>query len=144
MTNPLENMGAMLDPNSRDGFGLAAEYFGLILARQAKFSLKTFGPGRRTGSILDHITKEMAEVRADPTDTTEWTDIGILSFDGAWRHIAFADEDSPPPTDAMLDDIGLFLARLYLAKLMKNESRKWPDWRTASPDQAIEHDRSGE
>jgi hypothetical protein len=30
------------------------------------------------------------------------------------------------------------------AKLARNEKRTWPDWRTAEPGKAIEHDRSGE
>ena len=28
------------------------------------------------------------------------------------------------------------------AKQVKNEARTWPDWRTADPNKAIEHDRS--
>ncbi|MEI4273909.1 hypothetical protein TEK04_19485 [Klenkia sp. LSe6-5] len=27
---------------------------------------------------------------------------------------------------------------------LSNEARSWPDWRTADPSKAIEHDRSGE
>lgn len=96
------------------------------LARQAEWSGKTFGPGLRTDGVLDHIAKESNEVRADPTNLKEWVDIIILAFDGAWR------------TGAQPHEI---IAAIK-AKQSKNEARTWPDWRTADPDKAIEHDRS--
>ena len=34
------------------------------------------------------------------------------------------------------------IAAAIVAKQTKNELRKWPDWRTADPNKAIEHDRS--
>lgn len=98
------------------------------LARQAAFSLKTFGPGMRTAGVCDHIRKELKEIEADPSDLREWIDVVILALDGAWRC-----GGSP---EQIIDGI--------IAKQAKNEGRNWPDWRTADPNKAIEHDRSGE
>ena len=95
---------------------------------QREFSLRTFGPGPRTDGVLDHITKEIEEVRKDPTDLGEWVDLIILSFDGAQR--------LGGPVQDIIDAVH--------AKLSRNEKRTWPDWRTAEPGKAIEHDRSGE
>ncbi len=104
-------------------FSLAAH-----LQRQREWSDKTFGPGERTAGVLDHIRKELVEVAAAPTDTSEWIDVAILAFDGAMRAGATADQ----------------VVDVLVAKQDRNESRVWPDWRTMPKDQAIEHDRSGE
>jgi hypothetical protein len=98
------------------------------LAHQREWSTATFGPGQRTHGVLDHIRKELAEIEADPTDVTEWVDVIILAFDGAWR----AGWEPQQIIDAIK------------AKQARNEARTWPDWRTMSEDQAIEHDRSGD
>lgn len=98
------------------------------LHRQRAFSLKTFGPGERTAGVLDHIRKELAEVAADPGDVMEWIDLVILALDGAWR----AGHQPVAIVDALV------------AKQTRNEGRTWPDWRTADPSMAIEHDRTGE
>jgi hypothetical protein len=98
------------------------------IARQRAFSLATFGPGLRTTGVLDHITKEIEEVRADPTDLDEWVDLIILALDGAQR--------LGVEPQAIIDAV--------VSKQARNEKRTWPDWRTADPDKAIEHDRSGE
>ena len=95
------------------------------LTRQRSFSFHTFGPGRRTEGILDHLAKELEEVRANPTDLEEWIDIALLAMDGAWRAGHEPDE----------------IARGLLDKLRKNEIRTWPDWRTSDPDKALEHIR---
>jgi hypothetical protein len=95
------------------------------LARQIEWSGRTFGPGRRTLGITDHITRELDEIRAEPDDLGEWVDVVILAFDGAWRTGA-----SPSEIIAAVQ-----------AKQARNEARTWPDWRTADPDKAIEHDR---
>jgi hypothetical protein len=96
------------------------------LERQRDFSRKTFGPGQRTKGVIDHIRKELAEIEADPTDISEWVDVVILAFDGAWRA-------GWEPAD---------IVAAIVAKQAKNESRVWPDWRTADPEKAIEHDRT--
>ena len=98
------------------------------LNRQIEWSRRTFGPGHRTKGVLDHIRKELLEIEADPLDPKEWLDVVILALDGAWR------------TGASAEDILLFIRD----KQHRNESRTWPDWRTMSEEQAIEHDRTGE
>lgn len=96
------------------------------LERQRAWSLATFGPGDRLLGVLDHITRELDEIRADPADVGEWVDVIILAFDGAWR----AGWEPQQIIDAIV------------AKQARNEARTWPDWRTAAPDKAIEHDRT--
>lgn len=96
------------------------------LAHQREWSEATFGPGTRLHGVLDHIRKELTEIEADPADLGEWVDVIILAFDGAWR----AGWEPQEIIDAIL------------AKQFKNEGRTWPDWRTMSADEAIEHDRS--
>jgi len=98
------------------------------LIRQQDFSRETFGPGARTTGVLDHISKEIEEVRAHPDDLEEWADLVILAFDGALRSL----EQGTDP-QVILDTI--------INKQIKNESRVWPDWRTADPNKAIEHVR---
>lgn len=93
------------------------------LQRQRDFSCKTFGPGRRTLGIIEHIKKELREIAEDPLDISEWIDVAILALDGAWRHGA-----SP---EQIIDTL--------VGKQDKNENRDWPDWRTMTEDQAIEH-----
>lgn len=101
---------------------------GPYLERQWAWSKETFGPGLRTKGIIQHIGKELQEIEKDPHDLLEWVDVIILAMDGFWRH-------GGDPQD---------LIDLMQAKQDKNLARTWPDWRTFSQDQAIEHDRSGE
>lgn len=74
---------------------------------------------------MDHIRKELLEIEAEPEDLSEWCDIIILGFDGAYR--------AGHEPQAIIDAIK--------AKQAKNEARTWPDWRTAPGDKAIEHVR---
>jgi hypothetical protein len=96
------------------------------LHRQRQWSEKTFGPGARTRGVVDHIRKELREIEADPTDLSEWIDVVILALDGAWRAGGTPSE----------------IIAALVSKQTINEGRKWPDWRTADPNKAIEHDRS--
>lgn len=100
------------------------------LHRQREFSERTFGPGERLAGVVDHIRKELAEVEqaaADGAPTLpEWVDVIILALDGAWRSGATPQE----------------ISAAIAAKQARNESRKWPDWRSADPGKAIEHDRT--
>lgn len=91
--------------------------------RQRQFSAETFGPGERALGIVDHIRKELLEILAAPTDLMQWVDVILLGLDGAWR-AGFSPEQ-----------IAVGLAQ----KQTRNESRKWPDWRTAELGKAIEH-----
>lgn len=97
------------------------------LQRQIDWSSTTFGPGPRADGIVDHIRKELNEILDDPTDLFEWVDVMILALDGAWR-------DAGASPQEIIDAL--------IAKQTKNEGRVWPDWRTAEPGKAIEHDRS--
>ena len=96
-----------------------------IVRRQRAFSERTFGPGARTAGVTAHIRKELIEVEANPGDVSEWADLIILAIDGAWRagHSPEAIADAVP------------------TKIAINESRDWPDWRTADPNGPIEHKR---
>lgn len=96
------------------------------LYRQAAFSARTFGPGARTEGVCDHIRKELAEVVESGGSLAEWVDLVILALDGAWRSGATPEE----------------VAFAIVAKQSKNEARTWPDWRTADPGKAIEHQRA--
>lgn len=95
----------------------------LHLIRQRDWSYETFGPDARTKGVIDHIRKELVEIEAAPEDLEEWIDVVILALDGAWRA-----GHSPRAISEALS-----------AKQARNELRSWPDWRTASPDHAIEH-----
>lgn len=96
------------------------------LRRQADFSLRTFGPGMRLQGVLDHIRKELFEVEESGGALSEWVDVVLLALDGAWR---------AGNTPAQIADA-------IAAKQTKNQSRTWPDWRTAEPGKAIEHVRT--
>ena len=98
------------------------------IARQIVWSRATFGPGKRTGGLLDHLRKELKEVERAPDDLAEWADLIILALDGAWRH-----GSSPAEVCAALEH-----------KQAVNFARQWPDWRASSEDVAIEHVRSVE
>lgn len=102
--------------------------FAAHLSRQREFSERTFGPGRRTAGVVQHIRKELTEIEAQPEDISEWIDVAILALDGAWRH-GYSPEQI---IDALV------------AKQTKNEGRVWPDWRLMTEGQAIEHDRSAD
>jgi hypothetical protein len=93
------------------------------IAHQREWSTETFGPDYH--GVIDHIRKELAEVEESDGDLSEWVDVIILAFDGAWRSGAAPQE--------IIDAIK--------AKQVRNEARTWPDWRTRSADFAIEHVR---
>ena len=107
---------------------MSADEFSLLahLYRQRAFSGRAFGPGTRTAGVLDHIRKELVEVELDPGDVTEWIDVVLLAFDGAWR--------AGHTPEAIVEALA--------AKQAKNEARTWPDWRTADPNKAIQHVKS--
>jgi hypothetical protein len=98
----------------------------ISLAIQADWSRFTFGPGRRTKGIIDHIRKELAEIEEKPEDLEEWIDVVILARDGFWRH-------GGKPEDFF---------RLVEEKIAKNMRREWPA--PVSEDVAVEHIRTEE
>lgn len=98
--------------------------FERYVERQKEWSEKTFGPGPRTEGVLKHIEKEIAEVRAAPSDMDEWLDIVMLALDGAWR------------AGHSTKDICDGLERLQMRNMYR---RNWPP--PAPPDQPNEHIR---
>lgn len=85
---------------------------------------ETFGPGLRTNGVIEHITKELEEIRQDPLDYKEWIDVIILAINGAMRTVG----GNP---QVIIDGL--------INKLAVIKQRSWPDWRTMSEDRAIEH-----
>ena len=100
--------------------------------RQREWSLKTFGPGTRANAVIDHITKELDEVRSDPGDLTEWIDVIILALEGAWR---CCENTGTPLTE---------IAETLRRKKIVNRFREWPDWRAQDPNKAITHIKTEE
>ena len=107
--------------------------------KQQEFSETTFGPGDRTNGVIAHIRSELVEVeeqydlllvsryksKIKLKIASEIADIIILAIDLAWR------------LGLRSSDIESALTR----KLLKNKNRQWPDWRTMSKDEPIEHIR---
>lgn len=117
------------------------------LLRQMAFSHATFGPGTRTEGVIDHIRKELDEVAASGGSAREWVDVVILGLDGLTRELAFgATSYGGIEADGRRNpqDVAKMACHLVLEKQDRNEGRNWPDWRTASADKAIEHDRTGD
>lgn len=111
---------------SRDS---SAEFdFAEHLRRQRDFSRAAFGPGPRMHGILDHISREIEEVRESGGALGEWIDLVILALDGALR--TGADPSA--------------IIEALVSKQVVNEQRDWPDWRTADPEKAIEHTKVAE
>lgn len=109
------------------------------LTRQMVFSRATFGPGERMNGVLDHMTKEIKEVRDANGDSAEWVDLVILALDGLTRRL-WASSDYRKPAH----EIAETAVRMILGKQSRNELRDWPDWRTSDPEKAIEHVRGKE
>jgi hypothetical protein len=99
------------------------------------FSRATFGPGARTKGVTDHIRKELVEVANSDGSPDEWTDVAILALDGLTRSIWAA---HPGWTAQAVAEKAV---NLIVGKQGKNELRNWPDWRSADPTKAIEHER---
>ena len=125
------------------------------LMRQMAFSHATFGPGKRTSGVVDHIRKELTEVQnADNyTRPLEWSDVVILALDGLTRDLSFSTpvgmDLTQPATFASTkrrdpNEVADEAIQIILAKHRKNEARDWPDWRQSDPSRAIEHKRTQE
>ena len=108
------------------------------LRRQIAWSRATFGPAERCEGVIDHIRKELYEVERAPDEgdrrSEEWVDVLILAIDGMWR--ALSKEGVPH------EDLPGVICWMLHSKQGRNEQRVWPDWRTADPTKAIEHDRA--
>ena len=55
------------------------------IAKQKVWSGITFGNGKRTKGITNHIRLELKEIEDDSDRPNEWIDVVILALDGAWR-----------------------------------------------------------
>ena len=110
------------------------------LLRQMAFSHATFGPGERTKGVADHLRKEIDEMLLAGGESDEWVDIVILALDGLTRRLAYCTGDGTERSNP--DTVAQIACNLILGKQTRNEARSWPDWRTADPNRAIEHDRS--
>lgn len=111
------------------------------LIRQMAFSHATFGPGQRLDGVIDHIRKELIEVKDCGGEADEWVDVVLLALDGLTRRLAYGASDGDrrdPRTVAQM------ACNMIENKQGQNEGRRWPDWRTAEIGKAIEHDRSDE
>ena len=106
------------------------------LIRQMVWSKANFGPGERHAGVLDHIEKEIAEIRASNGSSPEWVDLVILALDGLTRRLWSASD-----YNKTADEVAEIVVRMIVTKQARNERRDWPDWRTAPEDQAIEHVR---
>lgn len=106
------------------------------LVRQMAWSRATFGPGERMNDVLDHITKEIEEVRKGHGDSAEWVDLVILALDGLTRRL-WASSDYKMSAG----EVAQIAIAMVVGKQSRNEVRDWPDWRTADPNKAIEHVR---
>lgn len=85
--------------------------------------------------VCDHIRKELIEVEESNGDSSEWVDLVILSLDGLTRRLAYVSGTGRKDPEIVAD----IACKMIKAKQAKNEARKWPDWRTSNPDEAIEH-----
>ena len=110
------------------------------LIRQMAFSKATYGPGTRTNGVLDHMAKEIEEVRESNGSSDEWVDLVILALDGLTRQLSFCNEGDKRIKTA--EEIADAACRIIVGKQDRNENRTWPDWRTMSADKAIEHVRA--
>lgn len=90
-----------------------------ILKDQMIWSNQTFGSGRRSEGILQHIEREVAEVRENPMILEEWIDLVLLALDGAWR----CRKNNLPSSD---DEIRHDVVRMLIEKQAKNRVRLWP------------------
>jgi len=98
-----------------------------FLWRQRTWSNNTFGPGDRTKGISEHIRKELEEIATakDEDALEEWIDVVILALDQCWR----------------LGHTPGEICHALESKYRRNMQRSWPDWRTKSRDEPIEHIR---
>ena len=104
------------------------------LMRQMAFSHSTFGPGERTGGVIDHIRKELREVEDANGESDEWVDVVILALDGLTRRLAYVNGNRADPKR-----VAEMACRMIEGKQTRNEARSWPDWRTTPQNLAIEH-----
>lgn len=80
-----------------------------FLKIQADWSARTFGPGKRTVGICNHIRSELDEIEAEPDNLEEWIDVIVLALDATWRLGATPES----------------VVRVLMDKQQKNLMRSW-------------------
>ena len=68
-------------PLARDAGSVAPVGIDSLADEKARWSLKTFGPGKRTRGLVEHIRRELDEILAKPDDLTEPVDVILLAMD---------------------------------------------------------------
>ena len=110
--------------------------FEAFALRKAAHSIAAFGPRQTDEGILDHMEKEAEEVRSAKSikdKQREWVDMFHLSIDGLLRSLI---REGYATARAASEAV-----HMIRTKQTTLEMREWPDWRTVSPDKAIEHVR---
>ena len=110
--------------------------FEAFALRKAAHSIAAFGLRQTDEGILDHLKKEIEEVRKaerPKEKQREWVDIFMLSLDGLLRSLI---REGHLTTRAASEAV-----HMIRTKQTALEMREWPDWRTVAPDKAIEHVR---
>ena len=108
-------------PLARDAGSVAPVGIDALADEKARWSTKTFGTGKRTRGLLEHLRRELAEIEQSPDDLVEWVDVILLAMDGYQRHGG----------RTLLEDLR--------KKHNINTWRTWPA--PESEDHAAEHDR---
>ncbi len=121
-------------------------------------------PGARTWHEVEDDILDLLFCQIDGRDTINWPDFAAIHDlldeierpPGTWEEDGFTRQRRPTEflfrlvaLEALLLARGLGaqyseLREAIFLKLERNMGRTWPDWRTASPDQPIEHVRSAE
>ena len=94
-----------------------------FVVERNNWSIATFGPGKCTKGIIEHIKLDLQEIEEEPLDLFEWIDVMNLALDGYFRH-------GGKPVQ--------LLAMLWV-KLSICKSRKYP--KPKSEDEPSEHIR---
>jgi len=94
-----------------------------LVNRQRAWSTAQFGETVPIDRILNHITEEVAEVKAEPGTLHNWIDIVLLAFDGAWRA-----GHSPKEVVQAIQDVQV-----------RNIMREWLDTKDLLPGQPNSH-----
>lgn len=108
-------------PLARDAGRVAPVGLDALAQEKARWSTKTFGEGKRTRGLLEHLRRELAEIEQNPDDLVEWVDVILLAMDGYQRHGG----------RTLLEDLR--------KKHNVNMRRTWPS--PESEDHPAEHDR---
>jgi hypothetical protein len=100
-----------------------------FLIKHRKWTRAAFGPGKRTEGVINHLKKELKEIRNNPSDLEEWIDLILIAFDGAKRqgHSTYK-----------------IIQTMQYKFFINSQKRAWPDWRNLKDQQSevIEHIKS--